>query len=164
MNYKQEPRICRDCGSVYNPDKHGYNICKRCKKRRWPPSEEARKRKNRKKTIARALKERPYLVHRKDKCEECGFIPTVISQLAVDHIDGNHKNNEITNLQTLCHNCHALKSHINKDWMVANGHKGNNAQFSLDFTSTQTDIHIEVSCQHLSQPKFAVSYQQSLFQ
>lgn len=51
-----------------------------------------------------------YLMHRKDNCEKCGFIPIDICQLDVDHIDGNHNNNAPTNLQTLCANCHRLKT------------------------------------------------------
>jgi hypothetical protein len=51
---------------------------------------------------------RPYSVHRKDKCEICGFVPISVTQLDVHHIDGNHHNNEPTNLQTLCANCHRL--------------------------------------------------------
>ena len=49
-------------------------------------------------------------------CEHCGFLPNHSSQLEVDHIDGNHYNNEFNNLQTLCANCHRLKTHINRDW------------------------------------------------
>ena len=45
------------------------------------------------------------------KCERCGFIPEHISQLDVDHIDNNHDNNNPSNLQTLCANCHRLKTH-----------------------------------------------------
>jgi 5-methylcytosine-specific restriction endonuclease McrA len=29
----------------------------------------------------------------------------------VDHIDGNHSNNDPANLQTLCKNCHSLKTY-----------------------------------------------------
>lgn len=54
--------------------------------------------------------------HRKDKCERCGFTPEHICQLDVDHIDGNHKNNNVENLQTLCANCHRLKTKQNNDW------------------------------------------------
>ena len=50
-------------------------------------------------------------------CELCGFVPVHKSQLDVDHIDGNHQNNEQDNLQTLCANCHRLKTHLNKDHM-----------------------------------------------
>ena len=37
-------------------------------------------------------------------------------QLQVDHIDGNHSNDNKDNLQTLCGNCHYLKTLKNKDW------------------------------------------------
>ena len=35
--------------------------------------------------------------------------------LEVDHIDGNTKNNDIANLQTLCSVCHRYKTILNKD-------------------------------------------------
>ena len=57
----------------------------------------------------------PYRFHKKDKCEICGFVPEHSSQLDVDHIDGNSSNNNIDNLQTLCANCHRLKTFKNKD-------------------------------------------------
>lgn len=63
------------------------------------------------------LKTKPYIVHKKDICELCGFVPVHSCQLDVDHIDGNHDNNDISNLQTLCANCHRLKTYINKDWI-----------------------------------------------
>lgn len=71
-----------------------------------------------KKKIAENVKalRRPYRKHVKSFCEECGFIPKHMCQLDVDHIDGNHSNNKIESLQTLCANCHRLKTHLNKDW------------------------------------------------
>ena len=69
-------------------------------------------------TVHRAANVRfkyPYKLYKKDKCEHCGFIPEHISQLDVDHIDGNKKNNDANNLQTLCSNCHRLKTFLNKD-------------------------------------------------
>lgn len=45
------------------------------------------------------------------KCTRCGFDerrPCGSTILEVDHIDGNHQNNVIENLQVLCPNCHAL--------------------------------------------------------
>lgn len=60
--------------------------------------------------------ETPWVFHKKDVCEECGFIPQHDCQLTVDHIDGNKYNNEISNYQTLCHNCHALKTLLNGDY------------------------------------------------
>lgn len=59
--------------------------------------------------------ERPWVAHKKDYCEECGFIPEDDCQMTVDHIDGNRYNNEFSNWRTLCHNCHALKTMRNKD-------------------------------------------------
>lgn len=52
-----------------------------------------------------------YRQHKKDRCARCGFVPTHTGQLDVDHIDNNHKNNDPANLQTLCKNCHALKTY-----------------------------------------------------
>ena len=63
------------------------------------------------------LRERPYYVHKKNYCEKCGFTSPYPCQFDVDHIDGNHFNNELSNLQTLCSNCHRLKTYLNKDWL-----------------------------------------------
>lgn len=46
----------------------------------------------------------------KEKCSLCGFIGKNC-QLDYDHIDGNHKNNKISNLRVLCANCHRLIHH-----------------------------------------------------
>lgn len=45
-----------------------------------------------------------------DRCDRCGFIPEDECQLDVDHVDGDHDNHHEYNLQTLCANCHRLKS------------------------------------------------------
>lgn len=44
------------------------------------------------------------------KCEECGISEWMgkPAPLELDHIDGNHYNNELVNLKILCPNCHAL--------------------------------------------------------
>jgi len=47
--------------------------------------------------------------YKKDCCENCGFIPKHLCQLDVHHIDENHFNNAISNLKTLCANCHRLQ-------------------------------------------------------
>jgi 5-methylcytosine-specific restriction endonuclease McrA len=51
------------------------------------------------------------------QCQRCGFVPEWHGQLDIDHIDGNHNNNSPDNLQTLCANCHRLKTHLSKDHM-----------------------------------------------
>lgn len=53
--------------------------------------------------------------YKKDKCEKCGFVPMHTCQLDVDHIDGMRSNNDSSNLQTLCANCHRLKTLLNND-------------------------------------------------
>ena len=55
-------------------------------------------------------KNSPYRKHKKSECEKCGFVPIHSVQLDVDHIDNNHNNNDLKNLQTLCANCHRYKS------------------------------------------------------
>lgn len=56
-----------------------------------------------------------YGIIKGSSCEECGFVAKVSTQLEIDHIDGNRHNNDESNLRTLCCNCHAYKSHVNKD-------------------------------------------------
>jgi len=53
---------------------------------------------------------------RKSVYERCGFKPEHKCQLDLDHIDGNHNNNHFSNCQTLCANCHRLKTFQNRDW------------------------------------------------
>ena len=53
---------------------------------------------------------------KKNHCEQCGFVAEHKCQLDVDHIDGNKFNNNEDNLQTLCANCHRLKTVLNEDW------------------------------------------------
>ena len=50
-------------------------------------------------------------------CEKCGFEASHPAQIDIDHIDGNHKNNDPENLQALCANCHRLKTMEEKDYL-----------------------------------------------
>ena len=52
---------------------------------------------------------------KKSFCELCGFVAADPCQLDVDHFDGNSKNNQPNNWQTLCSNCHRLKTKQQKD-------------------------------------------------
>jgi 5-methylcytosine-specific restriction endonuclease McrA len=65
-------------------------------------------------------RENGYRLLKGDKCEFCGFVPIHPVQLDVDHIDGDHTNNNIDNIQTLCANCHRLKTQMNNDhtWIM----------------------------------------------
>ena len=59
----------------------------------------------------------PWRSHKGDSCSSCGFIPEHKCQLDVDHIDGDKSNNSPENLQTLCANCHRIKTHNNKEYL-----------------------------------------------
>ncbi len=89
-------RECRTCGSHFIAKRKDKVFCNR-----------ACKVKNRQGFSYRRYK--------MDRCEFCGFVAVHPCQLDVDHIDGNRQNNEPDNLQTLCANCHRLKTHLNKD-------------------------------------------------
>lgn len=56
------------------------------------------------------LKRSPHRKYLKTNCELCGFIPVHRGQMDVDHKNGNHLDNDPKNLQTLCANCHRLKT------------------------------------------------------
>ncbi len=46
----------------------------------------------------------------KTSCEHCGFVAEHPAQLEIDHKDGDKFNNDSSNLQILCANCHRLKT------------------------------------------------------
>lgn len=48
-------------------------------------------------------------------CSKCGFAAEHPCQLDIDHIDGNHENDDAINLQVLCANCHRLKTIQQRD-------------------------------------------------
>ena len=52
-------------------------------------------------------------MNKKSYCEKCGFVAVHRVQLDIDHKDGNHKNDKEDNLQTICANCHRLKTVMN---------------------------------------------------
>lgn len=101
--------ICVICGKNPQRKKAGQEkymaMCRTCNTKRYQTKA------GKAKALARIdARNRPYRIELKEKCERCNFIPAHVCQLDVDHIDGNHKNNDPTNLQTLCANCHRLKS------------------------------------------------------
>jgi hypothetical protein len=52
---------------------------------------------------------RSYAVHKGDTCSWCQF-QGHFSQLDTDHLDENHQNNDLDNLDTKCCRCHRLKT------------------------------------------------------
>jgi hypothetical protein len=112
LSEQNHPPLCNNCGinlcAKHGISKLGYqkyrSICASCHRATKPNHR--------------------YKAHKKDKCDECGFIPKHPCQLDVDHIDGNNDNNLQSNLQTLCSNCHRLKTWLkkencNKKWRVS---------------------------------------------
>ncbi len=64
-------------------------------------------------------------LNKKTYCERCGFQPEDPCQLDVDHINCDRSDNSPQNLQTLCSNCHRLKT--KRDYlggMIDNAPKG----------------------------------------
>jgi len=57
---------------------------------------------------------------KKNKCDRCSFLATNIkTQLRVFYVDGNVKNNEWTNLRTICLNCQATINDSKLGWKPA---------------------------------------------
>jgi hypothetical protein len=61
-------------------------------------------------TCAKAAYNKKYgfLLHKRNKCEKCGFIPEDKCQLDIVYKDGNVKNKEKSNMKTFCANCNRL--------------------------------------------------------
>jgi len=101
INEDSRTAVCAECGPV--------GVRKKSRTR-WKCS--------RADNIRNEARKHPYRRHKKDACDRCGFIPEHSCQLDVDHIDGNKLNNSTENLQTLCANCHRLKTFNSKNWEI----------------------------------------------
>lgn len=92
--------LCKQKGKSKNGFKQWAKYCGACHKKIYNIKENGR--------------HLGYRTFKKDICEVCGFIPNHSCQLDVDHIDGDKNNNKPDNLQTLCSNCHRLKTYHQK--------------------------------------------------
>lgn len=54
---------------------------------------------------------------KKQICEKCGFKSKFKEQLSVYYVDGNLKNNSLSNLKTICSNCQIEVSKQNLGWV-----------------------------------------------
>ena len=95
MLTRQKPRpLCEHCkvslSKSNGKSKHGFTkwhkYCVTCSKAAYNPKH-------------------GYLLHKKNKCEKCSFIPEDKCQLDIVYKDGDKKNKEKSNLKTLCANC-----------------------------------------------------------
>lgn len=50
-------------------------------------------------------------------CEHCGKIPEHISDFEIDHKDADRRNNNLENLQSLCVECHRIKTQNSGDYL-----------------------------------------------
>ena len=106
------PRSCLWCSCLFKPRTSHQRFCaKSCYKRHG----KAHRGHSTGKRESKALRARPYIKYKGSKCEHCGFVPVHSCQLDVDHIDGDRSNNHPENLQTLCANCHRLKTLVCRD-------------------------------------------------
>lgn len=100
VDYKEKP--CRFCDQLFKPNRKDKKYCSRnCAQKATRHRQEWYKE-------AKNSRSKPYRKFKKDRCEACGFLALDSCQLDVHHLDHNHKNNEESNLKTLCANCHRL--------------------------------------------------------
>ena len=114
-------KTCSKCNESKNLDdfyKDGdgkQSLCKECSKKRvrlWSQKNKTRINVNGLEIGHNKNKNKKWRKYLERICRRCGFVPEDACQLTVDHIDRNKKNNVKANLQTLCHNCHNLKTKV----------------------------------------------------
>ena len=101
-------KLCKQCSVSFTPKKSNQGFCNpKCYKKYGKAHLGHSWGKGRTKV---------YKKYKKINCSKCGFEPVHLCQLDVDHIDGAHNNNSPNNLQTLCSNCHRLKTAEQLGW------------------------------------------------
>lgn len=97
ITHQQNRPFCKHCKvSLAKPNgisKHGFKkwhkYCSSCAKTAYNPKF-------------------GYLLHKKNKCERCNFVPVDKCQLDIIYKDGNKKNKDESNMKTYCSNCSRL--------------------------------------------------------
>ena len=64
---------------------------------------------------------RALVIEQEPLCRHCSERGLIVCASDVDHVDGNPGNNERTNLQSLCHSCHSIKTAADHGKRVAAG-------------------------------------------
>ena len=105
--------ICRNCNQETKWSRSSTNIyCSNTCQREWQSKERVRQWLEEGKDWGLQV---PIWVHRTlgekrgYRCEVCGISEWNKQEIKLecDHIDGNHRNNHITNLRLICPNCHS---------------------------------------------------------
>lgn len=114
-----ESPLCEECG-IRKVNRRGMSTngkpsfrkkCNPCRGKKYPPGS----RKSKYYRVSGHLKLALMM------CQKCGFKAEHPCQLDIDHIDGNRHNDDPSNHQILCANCHRLKTLINKDYQNKTG-------------------------------------------
>ena len=98
---------CRECGPVSIRSKGSWWTCRIAANERKRYAGERERNRHRKRPGTRVgPRVPPHRKHVKDTCERCGLQDDDVRLFDVHHIDGDHENNDVANLRTLCPNCH----------------------------------------------------------
>jgi hypothetical protein len=112
-----EEKNCKCCNILFKPNRVDKEFCsKNCYKKHGKKFKGHSNGDKERLLLVQALNKRPYVLKKLDCCKICGFVAEHSCQLDIDHIDGNHKNNSEDNLQTICANCHRLKTALQLNW------------------------------------------------
>lgn len=115
VNY--EEISCKGCDKSFKPNRIDKKFCSAYCYKKYGKKFKKHSNGNKERLLLKqTLSKRPYILKKLDYCEICGFVAEHSCQLDIDHIDGNHKNNSENNLQTICANCHRLKTAQQLNW------------------------------------------------
>jgi len=119
VNKENKTATCSVCGPVKIVIKQGSPTCwtrhkewqRRYRLTVWEAKREAKKKFKEENALPSGNDYRRFL---KPSCERCGFKAKHECQLDIHHKDHDHKNNHMSNLETLCPACHRLE-HLPED-------------------------------------------------